>query len=452
MGIEMVAGRMLVPVLGSSLYQWAGLIGTALASYIAGYFLHEKIFARFQAVVLLLPFFYLLAVRAFFPSIANLSLSFDLMLSSILLSAFIIFVPSMIWAAFLPYLQSLPTVKKPARLLAYSALGNLVGVWAVSFYLIPHIGTLKSLLILIFLSGVLSALWMKKSRAVTGIAMLCIGVGLTYYSASLNKDGILFHTDSAYQSITVNKDLIFSIDGNAQFAYHPGEILNNRGTNNYFNFATRMADKIRGRANPSVLVLGLGGGLVASQIKRLYPEIDVNAVEIDSKMIEVAKSYFELPQTVNVINDDARLYLSRAGKKYDYIFLDTYVNSYVPFHLVTREFVALLAKALKPNGFIVANLLQSQDDSGFFAKFANTMAESFTHLYRKNLPMVENSMLMAWNDPEALSSIEIAKDEDTVKLSKTPDGIFTDDLSDSDLLLYRTRKMLAVNVSGFDFF
>ena len=449
MGIEMVAGRMLVPILGSSLYQWAGLIGTALASYIIGYFLHEKIFCRFQALVLLIPFFYLLMVRALFAKVAITSLHFDLMTSSIFLSAFIIFIPSMIWAAFLPYLQSHASVKKPARLLAYSALGNLMGVWAISFYLIPSVGTLKSLLFLIFLSGVLSILWMRKTQAVLGSVLMVSGFSMILCVIHTNKQAVLFHTDSAYQSITVSKNLTLCIDGNAQFIYHRGEKLNSRGTENYFNYATQFAEKIRDRKNPSVLILGLGGGLVATQIKNLYPEIEVSVVEIDPKMVEVAKTYFELPSSVNVITDDARSFLSRTTKKYDYIFLDTYVNSYVPFHLVTREFTALLAYALAPGGFVAVNLLQSQEESGFLAKFANTMSESFSTVYRKDLQSVINTVLVASNDPSSQAMLDFSKEADVLHQVKSADGIFTDDLSNSDLLLYRTRKTLAVNVSGF---
>jgi len=452
MGIEMVAGRMLVPILGSSLYQWAGLIGTALASYIIGYFLHEKLFARLQALVLLLPFFYLLFVRAVFAKVTVLALQFDLMAASILLSAFIIFVPSMIWAAFLPYLQGLQSVKKPARLLAYSALGNLVGVWAISFYLIPTVGTVKALLILILLAGILSMLWINTIRVVFGLVLLISGFALAHFSIRVNQQAVLFHTDSAYQSITVSKNLTLSIDGNPQFVFHPGEKLNNRGMENYFNYATKIAEKIRNHEHASVLVLGLGGGLVAGQIKNLYPEIEVQAVEIDPKMIEVAKIYFDLPASVGVTADDARLYLSRTTKKYDYIFLDTYVNSYVPFHLVTREFVDLLSQALKPGGIVAVNLLQSQRESGFLGKFANTMGESFTHVYQKDLVQVANTMLLAWNDSNGSEPDAISKEEGVFASEKTADGVFTDDLSNSDLLLYRTRKTLAVNSTGFDFF
>lgn len=448
MGIEMVAGRMLVPVLGSSLYQWAGLIGIALLSYITGYFLHERLFSQARpkiiALVLSIPFICLLLVRAYYPDAAKMTMPLNLMFSSVLLSAFIVFIPSMIWAGFLPFLQSLPEVKRPARLLAYSALGNLIGVWFISFFLIPQVGTLKSLLVLTFLSGLLSLLWMKKTKAIAGFFLLALLSALQFRQASLPHRKFQFQTESAYQSIAVTPQLMLRIDGNNQMIYRPGESLNNGGEKNYYNFATLLAEKIKNQDQPSVLILGLGGGLVATQISNLYPEISVDTVEIDQKMIEVARNHFQLPEKVNTINEDARIFLTRNQKKYDYIFLDTYLNSFVPFHLVTVEFAKLLADTLKPNGFLVVNLLQVMNETGFLKKFSNTIHQSFSHVYRQDLESI-NSMLIAANDSRFEGG-------EPVRVVGNQNEIFTDDLSDSDLLLFRSRKNLAVHWSGFDFF
>src|SRR4051794_17834377 len=43
LGLEIVAGRVLVPFLGSSLHQWAALIGVVLLAYVIGYETYSRI-------------------------------------------------------------------------------------------------------------------------------------------------------------------------------------------------------------------------------------------------------------------------------------------------------------------------------------------------------------------------------------------------------------------------
>lgn len=45
-----------------------------------------------------------------------------------------------------------------------------------------------------------------------------------------------------------------------------------------------------------ILVLGMGGGTVVRQCRQLYPKAQIDAVEIDARVIRVARQHFHLPR------------------------------------------------------------------------------------------------------------------------------------------------------------
>ncbi len=55
---------------------------------------------------------------------------------------------------------------------------------------------------------------------------------------------------------------------------------------------------------------------------------------------------------------DGRTFLREAGT-YDIVVLDAYSKTYVPFHLMTREFFEALDEHLSPDGVVVSNLISS---------------------------------------------------------------------------------------------
>jgi spermidine synthase len=65
--------------------------------------------------------------------------------------------------------------------------------------------------------------------------------------------------------------------------------------------------------------LGLGGGIVSGQIN-YYLGHNVDAVELDSRIIDLSDQYFDqLLSNVNKVSDDARRYVKSTSEKYDFI-------------------------------------------------------------------------------------------------------------------------------------
>ncbi|MEE8119421.1 MAG: fused MFS/spermidine synthase [Gammaproteobacteria bacterium] len=113
--------------------------------------------------------------------------------------------------------------------------------------------------------------------------------------------------------------------------------------------------------NPKrVLIAGLGGGSLARVFREAFPDAIVDAVEIDSAVIDVADRFFDFRAggNINIIEQDARVFVKRQslhGKQYDYIVLDAFNGEYIPEHLMTREFLEECRSLLTADGVLVAN-------------------------------------------------------------------------------------------------
>ncbi len=75
-------------------------------------------------------------------------------------------------------------------------------------------------------------------------------------------------------------------------------------------------------------------------------------------MIAAAKKYFGMIETdrVRYLESDGRVFLNRRKDAYDLILVDAFHGGYVPFHLLTREFYALVKQHLSAGGAAVFNV------------------------------------------------------------------------------------------------
>jgi len=113
----------------------------------------------------------------------------------------------------------------------------------------------------------------------------------------------------------------------------------------------------------NVLMIGLGGASTQRAYQLYAPEVVVDTVEIDPVVVQVAKDYFQLKEspTLKVHQEDGRTFLRRSQKRYDVILMDAYqrnrYGSFIPHHLVTREFFALANEHLTFDGVLAYNVI-----------------------------------------------------------------------------------------------
>ncbi|MGQ0385261.1 MAG: spermidine synthase [Gammaproteobacteria bacterium] len=105
--------------------------------------------------------------------------------------------------------------------------------------------------------------------------------------------------------------------------------------------------------------IGLGGGRIASYIHDFIPESRVTCIELDPGVVELAQRYFGVRPgpRLDIVTSDGRVYMARATDVFDVILVDAYQGTLVPFHLVTREFYAILQRRLAPGGVVAQNIM-----------------------------------------------------------------------------------------------
>jgi len=121
--------------------------------------------------------------------------------------------------------------------------------------------------------------------------------------------------------------------------------------------------------NPSperILIAGLGGGSIPSVLDEVFPEAQIDVVEVDPAVIRVAEEYFgfEPVDNVRVHAADARVFIRRAslrGEEYDYVVLDAFGGEYIPEHLMTREFLQEVKQIMTDDAVLVANTFSSSE-------------------------------------------------------------------------------------------
>lgn len=146
----------------------------------------------------------------------------------------------------------------------------------------------------------------------------------------------------------------------------------------------------------SILVAGLGGGSIPMTLNDLFPDAEIDVVEIDQAVVNVAKEFFffEENDKMKVTVSDARVFIKRAsltGKKYDYIVLDAFGGDYIPEHLLTMEFLGEVKEIMSVEGVLVANTFST---SRFYDHESVTYQRVFTEFFNFKLPASGNRIII----------------------------------------------------------
>lgn len=172
---------------------------------------------------------------------------------------------------------------------------------------------------------------------------------------------LLYEADSLYHHVMVGEDedglryLSFNKIMGYQSVVRPGKPSELTFAYTKSGFASLA---FLDRPAVDVLFVGLGGGSMPMYLRLVDPGVNIDVVEIDPMVAEVAQKYlgFKPDPALKVTVMDGRIYLKRHPKQYDIIFLDAYNDHAVPFHLTTREFLELVKSRLKPGGVVASNV------------------------------------------------------------------------------------------------
>lgn len=136
----------------------------------------------------------------------------------------------------------------------------------------------------------------------------------------------------------------------------------------------------------SILIVGLGGGIIPRQINKFLPEVHVDVLEIDPEVIKIAEEffYFKTNEKVHVHVGDALLSIKNLGRQYDIIIVDAFGHNYTPFPLMSVEFLRDIKERCSKTGIVVFNT------SPAYVMY-NSQIRTLFEVFEKDIYSISNS-------------------------------------------------------------
>jgi len=396
MSLEIAGSRLLTPVFGSSTYTWGILIGIVLSGLTIGYHLGGRIsdsnpsFKKLSSIVfstglfiLFIPFVSQNIVEFFVDTMDPLAANF---LSSLVLFGF----PTILLGFVSPYaiklcaksLLNIGTVS--GNLYSISTMGSIFGTFLTVFILIPFFEINDLILGLGIILMAISLLGLGKIHIVIAlVAFFVVFVAFGEFTPVSPEGKVLALEETPYSSL-----LVLERD-NFRTLYLDGAVHSSMDRDDpnrlviTYTKSFHLADLFGNLEE--VLFVGGGGFSGPKNFLELYPDLQIDVVEIDPDVIQVAKEFFfvEDDPRLNIFNMDARLFLSQTDKKYDAIILDAFSGYSVPYHLLTVEYFELLSDRLDNNGLIVFNFIGTLEgtESLLFESTYKTLSQVFPEVH-----------------------------------------------------------------------
>lgn len=385
--IEVVAMRILSPYFGNTIYTVSSVISVVLAALSAGYFFGGKLadrrpsralfFGLIFAGGLSVSGLYLLVVLL----LPVLGYALPIISGPLIASLFLFFLPSFLLGTLSPFAIKLQHISFPEKgagsiageIFFWSTLGSIAGSLGAGFVLIPKFGISNIILsvgAVLTILGFLPLFIMNPKSKIYRVyfkplLLLIIGsILIAVFFSEVESNSIIYSVDGVYEKITIFDD---------DFGGRPARFFQQDRSNSgamFLDSGDLVFDYTKYYAlyrvfNPDVKrALVIGGGMysITKSLLAELPEADVDAVEIEPLLYELAKQYFNVkddPRFQNYIGDGRR-FLYDAVAHYDLIFGDAYYSLFsIPSHLATEEFFKIVRSKLNADGVFIANFIGS---------------------------------------------------------------------------------------------
>ncbi len=401
---EIIGSRILAPFIGTSTYIWTSLIGVILGSLSLGYWFGGKMADRNPKLrVLSVVMFFGGAILSATILVQNIVLSVigsstvRLEIKAIIASL-ILFAPASILFGFVtPYavrlkMQTVENAGKTVgRLYALSTVGSIFGTFLAGFFLLPFVGSIRTMYLLAGLMFGLSLLLAPFKQSIQNIFLIllfpCAVLVNELFAYSLIVSNKMHDFDTQYNRVQIYDStenltgkpirVLLTDPNSTQSAMY---LESSELALNYAKYYHLMR-----HFNPTfqkTLIIGGAAYSFPKEYLQIYPSKQIDVVEIDPQMTEAARKYFNLQDNPNlqIFHADGRVFLNQNTTKYDVILIDAFTSIYsVPFQLTTVEAVREMEKSLTENGIIIVNLISAFEGEG--AKFLQSEVKTYQEIF-----------------------------------------------------------------------
>lgn len=473
MAAELGASRLLAPYFSSSQIVWTIIIGTIMIALALGavcggrmadrnpdpdrLYLRIMIAGVWISLIPLVGKYIILLVSG----LLIVTVSTNFLVVAAFISCMLIFVPPLfLLGTVTPGLNKFATdslennASVVGNLSACNTVGSILGTFLPTFVTIPAVGTFVTFLIFSGALMVLTLVYFISAKAKPIASAVCTVIfiasavfspmtGFAFWEKSLAYEG-----ESIYNYLQV-KDLSDRtiLSTNVLFGVQSVTMKDKGLTGMYYD--TALAAPALADNADSALILGMGTGTYARQLRQYYPDMSITGVEIDQKITDLAGKYFEEPQDIPVDTYDGRAWLAASKDTYDVIMVDAYQDITIPFQMSSTEFFTMVKRHLNPGGVMVVNMNMISDGQGSINEsLEGTIAHVFggANVITADVPGTTNRELFAktiGNDKSFQGVSDLAKDSKAIPLRsityiRTHDTELRDYMSD---VAHRFRKV-----------
>ncbi len=445
---ELLAIRILTPYVGSGTDTISIIIAAVLLPLATGYYFGGKftpsrngkefnrtIRRKLSHNVLISSFFILLGLSflssALFIQTIISTLTHDRIFVTTIYTLLFLVTPVFLLGQTTPLLSNFFSEQKlsetTGKILFISTLGSFIGAIFTTLVLMPYIGVNHTVVVNIALTALLYFSLNKSGKFEKSVI---IALSLIFVGYALNSQKVLDNfgivESNKYNNIAIITD---PEDGTRMF------ILNNTVSSGidkqgkpyaYIqyvedHFINTLPDD---RKPAHILVLGAGGfTLGLNDDTNIYDFVD-----IDGSLKNVAEEKFlghKLGTNKHFYPMPARGFLMQNTQKYDLILVDLFFGlQNIPEHLVTRDFFEQVRSAMKPDGYVTANVLAS---ASYRDLFSRNIDETFRSVFPDTTRQIVSPGFSAWKEQDMENLLYSSPNPDTAQ----PRKIYTDNLNRS---------------------
>lgn len=398
--LEIVAARILAPVIGVSLYTWTSVIGIVLAGISLGNFLGGVVADRkashtLLGIVLSLAALTSLAVLPLAATVPDWVADLPILLRIVLITTLLFFIPSTILGMVSPIVIKLQlrdlsrTGKVVGRLYAVSTAGAIFGVFLTGFVLVQWIGSRPTILlvaaVLFVMALVFGRMWRVRIAALLAFAAPVLLGAYSLDAGYLESPCV---RESNYFCIKISdsddEDVKALILDQLVHSYVSVSDPTNLTQYGYELIFSEISEHVAfEKPGFQSLFIGGGGYVLPRYLEAVYPSSTVEVIEIDPAVTRVVYERLGLRADSRIVtyNEDARTRVQRLPRgAYDIVFGDAFNDVSVPYHLTTYEFNEEIRDLLTPDGVYAVNIVDKLSSGQFLMSFARTLERTFPYV------------------------------------------------------------------------
>lgn len=431
---ELSASRLLGNVFGTSNLVWASIIGLILVYLAAGYLIGGRwadqspyphtmyrILAWGAFTLGLIPLVSQPVLQAAAAAFDGLELG--IMFGSFAAVLILFSLPITLLGTISPFAirLSIQDTRRAGNiagtLYAISTAGSFVGTFLPVLVLTSLIGTIRTFLVfslfLLFVAMIglkINAGW----RAVLAYVWMPALIVLALFGGIRplkHSKGQIYEAESAYNYIQVvqageYRYLRLNEGQGVHSIYHPHTLYYQGPWEQFlvgplFNRPPYLPEDVE-----RIAIVGLAAGTVARQATAIYGPVPIDGYEIDPKIIDVGRKYFDMNMpNLNVYIQDGRWGLEHSPHKYTLIAVDAYRPPYIPWHMTTQEFFQIAHDHLTDYGVLAINIGSVPGDRRLINGLATTMATVFPSIYIMDIPNTFNTIVYATKQPTRIRNL-----------------------------------------------